>query len=159
MNFTHNDLQNIILKKSLMGFNSLQVEDVIQKVVEDFTELIKENAKLKEKLEDNQEKLNYYKRIENNLQNSLIVAQQTSEDIVSNARKSAENITKEAEMRANQIIEEANRGILDVRFEYERIRREVEAYKAKVVSIIHSQLKALDVLDECPNIQKKGDNT
>lgn len=156
MNFVPNDLQNLVFKKALMGFNTYQVEDVLQKVVEDFAELIKENAKLKEKLEDSQDKLKYYKGIENSLQNSLIIAQQTSEEIVLNARKNAENIIKEAELKSKEIIEEANHGVLGVRFEYERLRREVEAYKAKIESIIHSQLRGLQALDERANIDNKA---
>lgn len=143
MNFVPNDLQNIAFKKSMLGYNILQVEDVLLKVVEDFSDLIKENSKLKEKLEDSQDKIKYYKTIENNLQNSLIVAQQTSEEIVSNARNSADNIQKEAELKALQIVDEAHKQVLDVKFEYERLRRDVDAYKAKIESIIKSQLKIM----------------
>lgn len=154
MNFMPNDLQNILFKKSLWGYNNLQVEDVLEKVVEDMAEFIKENAKLKEKLEDSQEKVKYYKGIETSLQNSLIIAQQTSDDIVANAKKSAENIIKDADLRAQQIIEEANREVLGVRFEYERLKREVEVYKTRIESIIRSQLKTLQHLDDNDNFNE-----
>jgi len=156
VNFMPNDLQNIVFKKGLVGYNAYQVEDVLQKVVEDLAELIRDNTKLKEKLTDEQDKLKYYKSIENQLQNSLIIAQQTSEEIVANARKNAENIVKEAELQANQIIEEANRGVLGIRFEYERLKREVEAYRAKIESIIQSQLKSLQTLNEHDNMDSKA---
>lgn len=156
MNFVPNDLQNILFKKSVLGYNILQVEDVLEKVVEDLTEFIKENARLKEKLEDSQEKIKYYKGIETSLQNSLIIAQQTSEDIVSNARKSAENIIKDADLRAQQIIDEANREVLGVRFEYERVKREVEVYKARIESIIRAQLKTMQNLDGNDNFDSKA---
>lgn len=148
MNFVPNDLQNIAFKKSVMGYNILQVEDVLLKVVEDLSELIKENAKLKEKLEDTEDRVKYYKTIENNLHNSLIIAQQTSEEIIANARQNAENIQKEAELRARQIIEEANKQILNVKFEYENLKRDVIAYKAKIESIIKSQLMAMEGLED-----------
>ncbi|MGI6621900.1 MAG: DivIVA domain-containing protein [Clostridiaceae bacterium] len=147
MNFVPNDLQNIAFKKSVMGYNILQVEDVLLKVVEDLSEMIKENSKLKEKLEDTQDKVKYYKTIENNLHNSLIIAQQTSEEIISNARESAENIVKEAELKAQQIVDEAHKEVLGVKFEYERIRRELNAYRAKIESTIKSQLRLLDDLE------------
>lgn len=148
MNFVPNDLQNIAFKKSVMGYNILQVEDVLLKVVEDLSELIKENARLKEKLEDTEDRVKYYKTIENNLHNSLIIAQQTSEEIIANARQNAENIQKEAELRARQIIEEANKQILNVKFEYENLKRDVIAYKAKIESIIKSQLMAMEGLED-----------
>lgn len=148
MNFVPNDLQNIAFKKSVMGYNILQVEDVLLKVVEDLSEMIKENAKLKEKLEDTQDRVKYYKTIENNLHNSLIIAQQTSEEIIANARDNAENIQKEAELKAQQIVDGAHKEVLGVKFEYERMRRDVDAYKAKLESIIRSQLKLLDSLTD-----------
>lgn len=148
MNFVPNDLQNIAFKRSLFGYNILQVEDVIMKVVEDMAEMIRENAKLKEKLEEAQEKVKYYKTIENNLHNSLIIAQQTSEEIISNARNNADNIVKEAELKAQQIIDDAHKEVLGVKFEYERIRRDLNAYKVKIESTIKSQLKLLDNLED-----------
>ncbi len=156
MNFVPNDLQNIMFRKSLLGYNSYQVEDVLEKVVEDLTELIKDNARLKEKLEDSQEKVKYYKGIETSLQNSLLIAQQTSDEVIANAKKSAENIQKEADLRARQILEEANREVLGVRFEYERVKRDVEGYKAKIESIIRAQLKALQNLDDRDDLDTKA---
>jgi cell division initiation protein len=156
MNFVPNDLQNILFKKTLLGYNTFQVEDVLEKVVEDLSELIKENARLKEKLEDSQDKVKYYKNIETSLQNSLIVAQQTSDDIVTNAKKNAENILKEADLRAQQIIEESNREVLGVHFEYERLKREVEAYKIKVESVIRSQLKVIQNMDDQEETKSKA---
>ncbi len=155
MNFVPNDLQNIAFKKSMVGYNVLQVEDVLLKVVEDLSGLIKENSKLKEKLEDSQDKVKYYKTIENNLQNSLIIAQQTSEEIVANARNNADNIQKEAELRAQQIVEEAHKQVLSVKFEYEHLRRDVVAYKAKIESIISSQLKVMENLHDDKEIENK----
>ena len=146
MNFTPNDIQNILFKRSLFGFNQLQVEDVLDKVVEDLSDYIRENNKLKEKLDDIQDKLNYYKGIEQTLQNSLIVAQQTSDEIISNAKKNAENIVKEAELTARKIIEDANHEVLSIKYEYERLQRDVEAYRVKVESIIRAQLRSLQNL-------------
>lgn len=148
MNFVPNDLQNIVFRKSLLGFNAMQVDDVLEKVVEDLAELIKENTRLKEKLDDSQEKIKYYKGIENSLQNSLIVAQQTSDEIVSNAKKNAENIIKEAELQGRQIIEGANKEVIGAQFEYERVKRDVESYKTRVESIIKAQLRSLQNLVE-----------
>lgn len=157
MNFVPNDLQNIAFKKAVMGYNILQVEDVLLKVVEDLSELIKENARLKEKLEDTEDRVKYYKTIENNLHNSLIIAQQTSEEIIANARDNADNIVKEAELKAQQIIEAAHKQVLNVKFEYENLKRDVIAYKAKIESVIKSQLMVMDDLeDKLKSLEKEA---
>jgi len=148
LNFTPNDIQNILFKRSLFGFNQLQVEEVLDKIVEDMSAYIKENNRLREKLEDAQEKLNYYRGIEQTLQNSLVIAQQTSDEIIQNAKKNAENILKEAELNARKIIEDANQEVLNIRFEYERLKREVEAYRTRIESIIKAQLRSIQSLGE-----------
>jgi cell division initiation protein len=147
LNFVPNDLQNIVFKRSFNGYNCMQVDDVLLKVVEDLAELIKENARLKENLEDVNSKLQYYKGIEVSLQNSLIIAQKTSDEIISNAKKNAENIKKEAELMSLKAYEEANKKILEVNLKYEQLRSSLEAYKTKIESIIKSQLKTLEYLD------------
>ena len=54
---------------------------------------------------------------------------------------------KEAELKAQQIVDEAHKEVLGVKFEYERIRRELNAYRAKIESTIKSQLRLLDDLE------------
>ncbi len=148
MNFVPNDLQNIAFKRAIGGYNILQVEDVIIKVVEDLSELIKENVKLKEKLDESQERVKYYRGIENTLHNSLIVAQKTSDEVIANARDNAANTKKEAELNAQQIVEQAHKEILTVKFEYQSLKRDLATYKFKMESIINSQLKLMDSIDD-----------
>lgn len=154
MNYTPNDIQNLLFKKSLLGLNRYQVDDVLEKIVEDFSDFIRENTKLKEKLEDSQDKIKYYKTIEHNLQNSLVVAQQASEEVIANAKKNAENIIKEADLTAKQIIEDANHQLLTVRFEHERVKRDVETYRIRVESVIKGQLRSLQSLVDDENGEK-----
>ena len=85
----------------------------------------------------------------------MIIAQQTSEEIVANARDNADNIVKEAELKAQQIIDEAHKQVLNVKFEYENLKRDVISYKAKIESIIKSQLMVMENLEENLNIQDK----
>ena len=147
MNFTPNELQNIIFRKSLAGFHQNQVYDVVQKVVEDYSGYIRENGKMKEKIEDMHEKIQYYKSIEAALQNSLIVAQQSSEEVVANAKKQAENIVTEANLRALEIVDQANRQVAGTLFEKERLHHELEAFRARAESLLQAQIRLLEGLN------------
>ena len=140
MNFTPNELQNVVFRRSLVGFHRNQVYDLIQRVVEDYAAYIKENTKLKEKLEDTQARVQYYKGIETSLQNSLLVAQQASEEVVCNAKKQAENIVSEANVRALEIIDGANRQVSATLFEKERLERELEAFRIRAESLLQAQM-------------------
>lgn len=150
MNYTPNDLQNIVFKKSVFGgFNEEAVNEVIEKVIEDFNGLVRENIELKDKVVMLNEGIRHYKNIEESLQNTLIVAQQTSEDVKKNALEKAENIIKEAELKALKIIEEANKEVLRIRFEYDDMKKKLHLYKAKSENLLISQLEMLkQVLEE-----------
>ena len=148
MNFTANELQNIVFRKSPLGFHQNQVYEVVQRVVEDYSAYIRENTKLKERNEDLLEKLQYFKGIESALQSSLIVAQQSSEDIVANAKKQAENILSEANVRALEIVDQANRQISGTLFEKERLQHELMAYRMRAESLLQAQIRLVQGLTE-----------
>lgn len=143
MNFTPNELQNVVFRKTPLGFHQNQVFELLARVVEDYAAYIKENTKLREKNEELLEKLQYYKGIETSLQNSLIVAQQSSEEVVANARKQAENIVSEANVKALAILDQANRDIAGTLFEKERLQRELEAFRIRAESLLQAQIKLM----------------
>jgi len=143
MNYTPNDLQNITFKKSLMGYSEDTVNEVLDKVIEDYSAYIRENIELKDKVVVLNEGIQHYKNIEESLQNTLIVAQQTSEEIKKNAYQKADNITKEAEIKGQRIINEANQEIIKIKFEYEDMRKRLYIFKSKAETLLLSQLEIL----------------
>ena len=60
----------------------------------------------------------------------------------------AANTKKEAELNAQQIVEQAHKEILTVKFEYLSLKRDLATYKFKMESIINSQLKLMDSIDD-----------
>ena len=43
MNFTPNDIQNLVIRRSFFGYNQDQVQEILDKVIEDYSEYIREN--------------------------------------------------------------------------------------------------------------------
>jgi len=144
MNYTPNDLQNLVFKKSMVGgYNEDMVNEVLDKIIEDYTNYIRENIELKDKVASLNETLQYYKNIEESLQKTLIVAQKTSEEMEKNSCQKSENIIKEAEIKAQQIINEANLEVAKVRHEYEDMKKKFYAYKSKAEALLVSQHEIL----------------
>ena len=104
MNYTPNDLENITFKKTFRGYSEDQVNEMIDKVIEDYMAYIRENLELKDKISVLNEGIQHYKSLEESLHNTLLIAQQTSEEIKKNAYEKAENILREAELKAQKII-------------------------------------------------------
>ncbi|MCR4434289.1 MAG: DivIVA domain-containing protein [Clostridiales bacterium] len=143
MNYTPNDLQNIVFKKKVMGYSEDMVNEVLDKIIEDYSSYIHENIELKDRVSVLNEGIQHYKTIEESLQNTLLVAQQTGEDIKKNAYQKAENIIKEAELKAQKIINEANDEVVKIRYEYEEIKKKLHIFKSKAETLLMSQLEVL----------------
>lgn len=149
MNYTPNDLQNITFKKTFMGYSEDMVNDVLDKVIEDYSAYIRENVELKDKLALLNDGLQHYKTIEESLQSALLVAQQTGEDIKKNAYEKADNVIHEAELRAQKIINEANQEVVKVNFEYEDMKKKLHIFKTKCEMLLMSQMDSLkQIFDE-----------
>ncbi len=148
MNYTPNDLSNIVFRKSAIGgLNEDQVYEVIQKVIEDYSDYIHEMMKVKDQVMELKDRLSHFEKMEETLKNSLILAQQTSGEIVSNAEKKAENIVAEANNKARTLLEEANREVIRIQFEAERMKKDFAIYKSKMMTNIHAQMKLLEEID------------
>lgn len=149
MNFTPNDLQNLTFKKAVVGgYNEDLVNDVLDKIIEDYSAYIRENVELKDKLALLNEGLQHYKTIEESLQNTLLVAQQTGEDIKKNAYEKAENIVHDAEVRAQKLINDANQEVVKIKFEYEDSKKKLHIFKSKCEMLLMSQMESLKQIFE-----------
>lgn len=148
MNYTPNDLQNLSFKKTFMGYSEDAVNDVLDKAIEDYSAYIRENIDLKDKVALLNEGLQHYKVIEESLQNTLIVAQQTSEEIKKNAYEKAENVIKEAEIRAQKLLNDANQEVIKIRFEFDDVKKRLHIFKSKAETLLLSQLEVLKQMFE-----------
>ena len=72
----------------------------------EYENYVRENAMLKEKVNNFEDQLKRYRDIESTLQETLLSAQRAREDTLKNAKKQADVIVREAEVKAASIIEE-----------------------------------------------------
>ncbi len=154
MNYTPNDIQNIVFGKKIMGYSEDEVNDVLDRIIEDYNAYIRENIELKDKLSLLNEGLQHYKTIEDSLQNALLIAQKTGEEIKKNSYEKAENIIKEAEIKAQRIINDANQQVVKIKFEYEEMRKKLHVFKSRVEALLISQLEILKQIfdDDSENV-------
>ncbi|HAA34451.1 MAG TPA: septum formation initiator, partial [Firmicutes bacterium] len=84
---------------------------------------------------------------ENTLHNSIIVAQETAEDVKRNASKEAELIRKEAEKEAQRIVEEARYKASRILAEHEEVYKQAQIFKLRFRAFIEAQLASLELED------------
>ncbi len=143
------DIENKRFGKQMMnGYNVNEVDDFLDELTLEYGKIYKENAELKEKREELDSDVGKYKNIENTLQNTLIMAQKTADEITAVAKQQAEQIVKDAEFSAKNSVEELNTQIMLKQKELEELKKQFDVYKAKMESLLISQLELLKDIKE-----------
>ena len=133
------DIHNKVFSGSVFGgYNKEDVDMFLDKLVEDYEKLYKENIELKDKINVLNEGIQHYKSMEETLQNTLIVAQDTAEDIKKNAYAKSDNIVKEAELRANKIVEDAHDKVSEVRREFDELKKNYTMFRSRMEGLTNS---------------------
>lgn len=143
------DIENKRFGKQMMnGYNVNEVDDFLDELTLEYGKLYKENAELKEKREELNSDVGKYKDIESTLQNTLVMAQKTADEIIAVAKQQAEQIVKDAEFSAKNSVEELNTQIMIKEREMDDLKKQFEVYKAKMESLLISQLELLKEVKE-----------
>ena len=147
---TPHDIENKVFKRGMRGYDVEEVESFLQEVCDSYEKLYKENLVAKERISMLSDAVKQYKSLEDTLQNALAVAQRSGEDVKKNAYGKAEVILKDAENQAAEIINHSAQEVAKVTYQYEQMKRSVEVFRAKVVSLLNAQL---DIIKDYSTIQ------
>ena len=138
------DIENKKFSKQMMnGYSVEEVDDFLDDLTEDYSKNYKEVTELKAKVEELNKNLEHYKTIEETLQNTLVMAQSTAEDVKNVAKQQADQIINEAKGNAKKQVEELETEIIAKRKELEDVKKQFDIYKAKMESLLISQLELL----------------
>ena len=138
------DIENKEFAKAFRGYDSIEVDEFMRSLVADYEKLYRENNSLKEKNALLTETLENYKGMETTMQNAILVAQKTAEDIKQNAYDRSNTIVKEAEIKAGNIITESEKRAGELEKEYSALKKEMNTFKARMNSLLNTYLRLLD---------------
>ena len=144
---TPRDIENAEFKKVALGFSPDEVNDFLDKVIVDFEIIMKENAKLNDKVQNLEEALDYYKKMEETIKGSVILAEKAAVEAKNNANTTAEQIVKEAQLRGNAILQDANKRLYEMNAEITELRNKYVSMKTKMRVLIKGQLEMLDNIE------------
>ncbi|SDF06677.1 DivIVA domain-containing protein [Sporolituus thermophilus] len=142
------DIHNKEFKRCFRGYNEEEVDEFLDRVIKDYEKLYRENIELKETLERVNSKLEHYQHMENTLHNTLVIAQETAEEVKLNAKKETELMKKEAEIRAQKLVEEAMAKVRRLNSEYEELKKQIHVYRTRMTSLLQAQLELLKSSEE-----------
>ena len=134
---------NKFSKQMVNGYNVEEVDDFLDELTTDYSKNYKEVNELRAKVEELNNSLVQYKTIESTLQNTLVMAQSTAEEVKNVAKQKADQIVEEAKSNAQKQVDELNNEILMKQKELDDVKKQFDIYKAKMESLLISQLELL----------------
>lgn len=138
------DIENKKFSKQMMnGYSVEEVDDFLDDLTADYSKNYKEATELKVKVEELTKSLEHYKTIEETLQNTLIMAQTTADDVKKIAAQQAEQMINEAKTIAEKQASDLDSEIVVRKKELEDVKKQFDIYKAKMESLLISQLELL----------------
>ena len=138
------EIENKKFSKQMMnGYSVEEVDEFLDDITADYEKAYRDSTDLKAKLEEMERSLAHYKTIEDTLQNTLVMAQSTADEVKEVARQQAEQIIKEAEGNARKEVDDLGQEIILKKKELEDIKKQFDVYKAKMESLLISQLELL----------------
>lgn len=142
-------------KRSLAGYDVNEVNAFVDDVIRKVENIIKEEEKIKRDIYDKDTKikeleatLEKYKIMENNLNNSILEAQNNVEYIKRVAKSEGDVIISEARKNANRIISDALIRAEKTQYEALLLKKNVNLFKSRVRVMLNQQLDLIDDLDK-----------
>ena len=147
------DIENKKFGKQMMnGYSVEEVDDFLDDLTVDYSKNYKEISELRSKVDELNASLAHYKTIETTLQNTLLMAQETAEEVKNVAKQKSEQIITDARAAAEKQVNELNNEILTKQKSLDDIKKQFDIYKAKMESLLISQLELLKDVNKDENV-------
>lgn len=173
------DIHGREFKKGLRGYKESEVDEFLDRVVADYEKLWRDNEKLKEQIRFNEKEINHYRNLERNLQDTLVVAQKTADEVVSAAKKNAremrenavresktmydntvretQNMREQTQIDIKRQLDDAQQKLRLIIAEYNRITTDKEAFFIRIRTTLESELAITNqLLNSTPTAEDFG---
>ena len=154
------EIENKKFSKQMMnGYSVEEVDEFLDELTVDYEKAYKESTELKNKVEELERSLVHYKTIEDTLQNTLVMAQSTAEEVKNVARQQSEQIISEAQKQSEELVRiskensrktlsELDDQVSKKEKELDDIKKQFDIYKAKMESLLISQLELIKEINK-----------
>ena len=145
------DIHNKKFKKEFRGYDPAEVDTFIAEVEKSYERLLQDNMDLKENVERLTTKLEHYQHMEATLHSTLVIAQETAEEVKLNAKRESELMMKEVEVRGQRLMDEATAKVRRMNVEYEELRKQAQVFRIRQKTLLSAQLAMLKKDEEDDN--------
>ena len=145
MRITPIEIQQHQFKTRMFGYDTAEVDHFLEMLADELERLHVQNNELKESLARTRTSLEQMRDREKAIQQTLMTAQQVTEDVKKNARKEAEIVIAEAHLEGERVVRDANERRLQLLNEIQEIKRQKISFEGGLRSMLDNHLKLMDM--------------
>ncbi|KMY53550.1 septum formation initiator [Bacillus sp. FJAT-27231] len=144
MPLTPLDIHNKEFSRGFRGYDEDEVNSFLNQIIKDYELIIREKKELEEQLNSQSERLGYFSNIEETLNKSIVIAQETAEEVKRNAHKEAKLLVREAEKNADRIVNESLAKARKIAIEIEELKKQSKVFRMRFKMLMEAQLDLLN---------------
>ena len=138
------DVENKRFSKQMMnGYNVEEVDDFLDEIGADYAQKNKELQEKDKELENLKREVEKYKSLESTLQNTLVMAQSTAEEVKNVAKQQADQLVADAKSTVEREVIDLEQKVTYKKRELDNLQKQFDIYKAKMESLLISQLELI----------------
>lgn len=149
-NLTPLEIQKATFSRKFKGYHVDEVRGYLYLVAEEIERVLKQNDELMRENANLREDLDEHTQRERILKDTLLSAQRVSEEVKANAHKEAELIVKDAELLSERLIAQAMSRVSDLERSIQDLKLERKAVRSRLQSTLDivQQMVVLDAEQE-----------
>lgn len=147
MPLTPLDIHNKAFASKFRGYDEDEVNEFLDRIIKDYESVIRERNELLEKATKLEEQLNHFTNIEETLNKSILIAQETAQEVRGNAEKESRLIIKEAEKNADRIINESLSRARQIAIETDDMKKQAKVFRTRLKMLVGAQMELVETDD------------
>ena len=152
---TPQELQNKKFEKAVFGgYDMSQVDDFLDSIIGDYTDIYKENITLKSKMKVLVDKIEEYRSVDDEIRKMLYTAQTKAKEMIANAEKEASNIINEARSTAESSIIEMKASYDNEKEKLAAMKAETSQYAEQIEAILNKYIDVINTLIEAAPVKE-----
>lgn len=132
------DIHNKTFSRGLRGYSQEEVDAFLEELSGDYERIYREHREMEEEMDTIRTKLRNYEKMEATMSSTLVMAQETAENVKKNAQKEADLAVREARNSAHKILEEAEQAKAKLKSELLKAEADMSVYIEKVLANLKS---------------------
>jgi len=140
--------------RKFRGLDPEEVQAFLEQLSEEMTRLVQENTDRTAHIQRLEGQLRAHEEREETLKATLLTAQKVTDDLKANAQREADLILKEAEVKAERLLDQAQRKLAQVLAEIAEARRQRDLFIVKFRNLLRTHWELLEAQPDKPAPQQ-----